>query len=209
MNPAKYIKSVKAAEVFAAVVVLAVIGLAVLGNIRNPLSKEGLLSLRANGALAYGNGYTDARSVGYAKRFFSNNPDVDTFVLQRMSGTQDADMNLRIARGIRARGLSTHLQSDSFIASGAVDLFLAGTQRTIDCGAKIGVHSWSTGLYDAQDAVYDDRKNRQERFLRDMGIDPSFYVFTRDAAPADGLHVLTDNEIRRFGLSTEPHDCPA
>ena len=33
-------------------------------------------------------------------------------------------MNMRIARRIRSRGLNTHLDSNSFIASGAVDLFL-------------------------------------------------------------------------------------
>jgi len=90
-----------------------------------------------------------------------------------------------------------------------VDLFLAGVARPADCGAKIGVHSWSSGgLYDAQDTYYDDRRGTQERFLRDMGLDPQFYVFTRDAAPAKGIHILTDDEMRRFSVTTEPHHCP-
>ncbi len=203
-------KSLKTTEIIAGLVVVVVLGLGALGNLKNPISKDGLLEFRVEGTRAYANGYTDGRSVSYAKGFFNDNPQVDTIVLQNMSGTQDADQNLRIAREIRKRGLNTHLESRSRIASGAVDLFIAGQQRTAECGAKIGVHSWSAGgIYDAQESYFDDRRGIQERFLRDMGIDPSFYVFTREAAPAKGIHILSDDEIRQFDLTTEPHKCRA
>jgi len=201
-------KTLKSTEIFAGLIVLIVIGFGVARNLANPQDTSGLLQLRADGNRAYANGYTDGRSVGYARKFFKTNPQVTTLVLQDMSGTHDADQNLRIARDIRRFGLKTHLESGSRIASGAVDLFLAGTTRSAECGAQIGVHSWSAGgFYDAQESYFDDRRGRQERFLRDMGIDPAFYVFTREAAPAKGLHILTPDEIRRFNVTTEPYNC--
>ena len=201
-------KSLKSTEIIAALIVIVVLGLGIVSNIKNPINKEGLLQFRVDGTRAYANGFTDARSVPYAKAFFKENPQIETIVLQRMSGTQDADQNLRIAREIRRLGFNTHLQKRSRIASGAVDLFIAGRQRTIDCGAKIGVHSWSAGgIYDAQEAYIDDRKGTQERFLSDMGIDPSFYVFTREAAPAKSLHIMSDDEIRLYELTPQTHEC--
>ena len=201
-------KSQKQLEIIVALIIIIVLGLGIVSNIKNPINKDGLLQFRVDGSRAYANGFTDGRSVGYAKAFFKDNPQVETIVLQNMSGTQNADQNLRIAREIRRLGLNTHLQKRSRIASGAVDLFIAGRQRTIDCGAKIGVHSWSGGgIEDAQKTLYDNRQKIQERYLSDMGIDPSFYVFTRNAAPAKSLHIMSNDEVRRYGLTTQPHEC--
>jgi len=102
----------------------------------------GLLKFRAVDNMAYGNGNTNGMSVAMVRDFLDENPQVDTLVMGKMPGTKDADMNTRIAREIRARGLKTHLPKNGFIASGAVDLFIAGTERTMECGGMIGVHSW-------------------------------------------------------------------
>jgi len=169
----------------------------------------GLLKFSVRGTTAYGNGSTNGSSVSQVGRFLDNNPAVDKLVFKWMSGTSDADRNLIIARKIRNRDLHTHLTSGSFIASGAVDLFLAGTTRTMECGARIGVHSWSSGdgIYHPAAIGHDPRQKTQEKFLKDMDIDPSFYVFTRDAALPDDLHILTNAEIEKFGLLTEPVKC--
>jgi hypothetical protein len=43
---------------------------------------------------------------------------------------------------------------------------------------------------------------RYVRFYVDMGFDPqtarAFYAFTNAAAPADGLHIMTPQEIAHF-----------
>ena len=169
----------------------------------------GLLKFSVRGTTAYGNGSTNGSSVSQVGRFLDNNPDVEKLVFRWMSGTSDADRNLLIARKIRKLDLHTHLNSNSFIASGAVDLFLAGTTRTMECGARIGVHSWSSGngkIYPAL-LTRDPQQKKHEKFLGDMGIDPAFYVFTREAALPDDLHILTSAEIEQFGLLTEPLDC--
>ena len=173
----------------------------------------GLLKLTVRGNIAYGNGYTDSRSLGQITKALDENPQIDTLVLAKMSGTRDADLNVRLARRIRKRGLNTHLTSNSYIASGAVDLFLAGVERTMECGAAIGVHSWSVGgvretvRISPNDIGWDDRQKYQEKFLIDMGIDPSFYAFTRSASEPESVHIMSPEEINRFGLLTQPVDC--
>jgi len=167
-----------------------------------------LLRFEIIGQKAYGFGHTDDRSVGQITEFLSDNPKFETLILKSMSGTIDADMNLRLARRIRKLGLHTHLDGNSYIASGAVDLFLAGVKRTMDCGARIGVHRWSYGKgTDPVKTGFDPRQRRHENFLKDMGIDPEFYVFTREAAPPTSVHILTPDEINRFGLLSTPTTC--
>jgi len=168
----------------------------------------GLLKFRAVGNMAYGNGNTNGMSVAMVRDFLDENPQVDTLVMGKMPGTKDADMNTRIAREIRARGLKTHLPKNGFIASGAVDLFIAGTERTMECGGMIGVHSWGitgdrTGTISPKTIGVDRRQKFHEKFLSDMGIDPAFYVFTREAAEPSQLHFMSPEEIERWGLLTE------
>ncbi len=171
---------------------------------------EGLLEFHADGNVAFGYGTTDQSSLGTTKRFLNQHPEVDTLVLHAMPGTVDSDINIRLARMIRKRGLKTHLLADSYIASGAVDLFIAGTERTMECGARIGVHAWRSGLgYNPRDVGWDENRRYHENFLRDMGINPAFYVFTREAAPPESIHILTMDEIKRFGILTSPLNCIA
>jgi len=168
----------------------------------------GLITFKVDGSTAYVNGGTNSGSLFTFRQFLNDNPQIDSLILQNMPGTQDATTNLKIARLIRDRGLSVHLERRSFIASGAVDWFLAGKGRTMECGARIGVHSWSVrgdnfGIYSPDNLGWDDYRKHHETFLSDMGIDPAFYVFTREAAPATSLHILTPEDIKRFNLLTE------
>ena len=190
------------------VLILLLIGAAVaIYQVTRP--SVGDLRFRVEGQTAYVNGGTNSKSFGTAKRFFDANPQVNHLVLQRMPGTVDADTNLRIAYMIRQRGLTTHIEKNSYIASGAVDLFLSGAQRTMECGALIGVHSWSyhgrhgIGVFSPKNIGYDDRKGVQKLFLRKMGIDPNFYEFTRDSADADDIYILLPKDVARFDLLTE------
>ena len=89
-------------------------------------------------------GTTDSKSHNLIKNFVRENPDVNTLILQAMPGTQDMDTNRRVVMDLRAAGLATHVPADGRIASGAVDWFIAGNPRTIECGAMIGVHSWGS-----------------------------------------------------------------
>jgi len=169
---------------------------------------DGSIRFTVDGNTAYGYGTTQSNSFGHVKSFLDENPQVEHLVLRRMPGTIDSFTNLRIARLIRERGLSTHLESRSVIASGAVDLFIAGAERSMECGALIGVHSWSVGKFiSPKDMGRDDSQVLHEKFLADMGVDPAFYVFTREAAEPEAMHYMTQSEIARFGLLTETPNC--
>ena len=169
----------------------------------------GLLKFRVQGTTAYGYGTTDSRSYGVIKRLVRDHPQVETLVFKNMPGTKDVDTNLKIARNIRKAGLNTHLEGNSFIASGAVDLFLSGKTRTMECGAMIGVHTihyYNEGALTKGKSFHpgnmgrDPFQKRNEAFLRDMGIDPAFYEFSRDKALPEDLYYLTPADINRFDL---------
>jgi hypothetical protein len=176
----------------------------------------GQLKFKVRDNIAYGYGTTNSRSGGVIKTLVRDHPQVDTLVFKSMPGTQDAFTNLRIARHIRAAGLKTHLESGSYIASGAVDLFLGGAERTMECGALIGVHTHyflaEGGLvrgksFHPGNTGYDSMKVHSEKFLKDMGIDPAFYLFAREAALPEELYYLTPEDIETYNILTEPLDC--
>ncbi len=200
----------KTQQIIAAIVIIVVLA---LGTHRAMQPNLGLLKFRAEGNVAYGHGSTDDRSVPMMRKFFKEHPEVDTLIFGKMSGTRDADMNLRIAYEIRRRGLKTVLTDRSYIASGAVDLFLAGVERTATCKSMIGVHSWSypsgrgAEMISPKDLGRDRRQKLHEKFLTDMGIDPAFYVFTREASEPEDVYILTPEDINRFGVTTEPLVC--
>lgn len=169
----------------------------------------GRLKFKVRDNVAYGYGFTDSNSASLIDKLLRDNPEVDTLVLKKMSGTQDADTNLKLARHIRDNRLKTHLDGNSYIASGAVDLFIAGVERTMECGALIGVHSWSISgsIIGPKDMGVDRRQRLHEDFLRDMGVDPKFYVFTREAAEPEDIHFMRPDEVKKYNLLTQPADC--
>ena len=112
----------KTQQIIAGVLLAIVAVVAIRGAMKPDL---GLLKFKVKDNLAYGYGYTDDRSVSVVRKLLKENPQVDTLVLKKMSGTRDGDMNIVLARDIRKRGLNTHLEKNSAIASGAVDLFLS------------------------------------------------------------------------------------
>ena len=164
------------------------------------------LSFEVQGQSAVVRGTTDSHSHNLLKDFMRKNPHVKTLVLQSMPGTQDMDTNRRVVLGIRSAGLATHVPADGYIASGAVDWFIAGKPRTVECGARIGVHSWGTKTGERGDkTLYDGQLRTQRYFLEKMDVDPDFYQFTRSAAGPNDIYWLTVDDMLRYGLiDTDP-----
>lgn len=132
------------------------------------------------------------------------NPRVQVIVPFDMPGSVDEMAVYRMGDAIRARGLDTHLTADSEIYSGAVNLFLAGNRRSMERGAIMGVHSWADGFGEGSSYPRDASEHRGNvAYTRDMLGSDAFYWFTLQAAPSDGIHVLTQAEIKGFGLVTE------
>lgn len=150
-------------------------------------------------------GLINSKTLDQFETVFAANPDITTVVEGEIDGSIDDDTMIALAYRVRALGLNTHLTADSKIYSGGVDLYLAGVQRTMERGAVIGVHSWSDGIWDAADYPRDAPEHEQNRlYIERMLGDDAFYWFTIYAAPADGIHEMTDQEIARFNLLTQP-----
>lgn len=150
-------------------------------------------------------GDLDATTGPRVRAAVAANPAIKEVVLGRIPGSVDLDRTLALGRWLRERGLDTYLKADSAIFSGGVDLFLAGEERRMEEGARIGVHAWSDGRGEATDYGLTDAAHRNSRsYAREMLGSDAFYWFAVKAAAADEIHVLTPEEIRRFGLLTEP-----
>jgi len=121
-------------------------------------------------------------------------------VMQNVPGSMDDDINLLASMEIRNRGINTHIPADGMVASGGTDMFLAGVKRTIETGAKIGVHSWSDG---SGKAALDYPKGNQVHdiyldYYNAIGISTEFYWYTLSAASADNIHWMTIEEIAKY-----------
>jgi len=149
-------------------------------------------------------GEINSKTPAQFEDMMAENPDIDRLVELNVPGSLDDEAMIALAYRVRELGLDTYLKSDSEIHSGGVDLFLAGVSRTIEDGAIIGVHSWSDGVKDAADYPRDAPEHEANRkYIEDMlGSDP-FYWFTIYAAPAGEIHLMTADEIAKYGLATQ------
>ena len=115
----------------------------------------------------------------------------------------------KAATKVRNNNIKTILTSESVVESGAVDLFISGSSRSIETGAKIGVQSWSYGGGTDGADLPEDHDDHQmyfdfytEMFDNDtLGI--AFYWFTLESASGDDIHYMTDEEIEHYELATE------
>ncbi|MGJ8628358.1 MAG: alpha/beta hydrolase [Sulfitobacter sp.] len=154
-------------------------------------------------------GIITSRTPARFEEIIAANPQITTIVETSVDGSVDDEAMIAMAYRVRELGLNTHLKADSEIYSGGVDLFLAGVNRTMQRGAVIGVHSWADGFRDGIEYPRDSPEHALNRdYIEDMLGDDAFYWFTLQAAPANGIHLMTDAEIRRFGLLTRPQITP-
>lgn len=183
-----------------------IIGVMTFRDVTKPVEHQ--LTFDVQGDVAYVYGTTDSQSHNLVKNLVRENPGVKTLILQAMPGTQDMDTNRRVVMDLRAAGLATHVPADGRIASGAVDWFIAGSPRTIECGAMIGVHSWGSKTGERGDKTFYDGQLRTQRyFLSRMSVDPDFYEFTRSAAGPDDIYWLTVEDMLHYRLITEDPGC--
>ncbi len=167
------------------------------------------LSLVADGSTARLYGSIKTSSLQTVETFLNRHPDIDTLVFVDMPGSSDDETNLQIAYLMRARGLKTELAANSVIESGAVDLFLAGVERTAECGAQAGVHSWwDTAGYGPREIAPDHPDHRLFLdYYDDMGVPEAFYWFTVEAAPPEDIYYLTPDEMAAYKVVTKPIKC--
>lgn len=87
-------------------------------------------------------GSTDSASPHHFEAMLRDFPAVSVLEMVEAPGTSNDIANLEVGRMIRAHNIATHVPNGGSVRSGAVELFLAGVDRTMEPGAQFAVHSW-------------------------------------------------------------------
>ena len=117
---------------------------------------------------------------------------------------QNDDAVFQAGRLLRQEGIRTRVPVDGEIYSGAVDFFIAGVSREYLDGGIVGVHSWSDGIVEGREVPRDNSLHEQYLdFYEDMQIHEEFYWYTLEAAPYDGIHEMTREELIQYKIIEE------
>lgn len=144
-----------------------------------------------------------SRTYNQFVKLHKKHPNIDTIVMLEIDGSSDDEVMIKLGYYLRKHKFKTHLEADSEVYSGGVDLFLAGVKRTMERGAIIGVHSWSDEVKDGADYPRSSPEHDMNRnYLKRMLGRDEFYWFTLEAAPADDIHIMSASEIKKYRLLT-------
>ncbi len=135
-------------------------------------------------------------------------PNIEQINMNNVPGSEDDEINLQVAKKVHDLGIDIHLMDNAEIASGGVDFFLAGEDRTMGSNTRFGVHSWADGRNEATDFPVGHAEHQPYidffmavGFTRQQAED--FYYFTINVASADDIHWMTDAEILKYGFITK------
>lgn len=171
------------------------------------ISREEMSTFRIDNEKAYMNGTISSDTVRQVKKLISDYPNVKTIIMENIDGSIDDESNLIASRLVREAKYDTIVPENGHIASGGTDFFCAGIKRTAFETSKIGVHSWAgDGVENAALLPKDDPSHKPYiDYYREMSMpDPEgFYFFTVNAAKADGMHYMSIDELKKYGLVTE------
>jgi hypothetical protein len=157
-------------------------------------------------------GATDAASPAAFAAMLAAHPGLEVIEFLDAPGTSNDLANLRLGRAIRAAGLATHVPRGGSARSGAVELFLAGTHRSMETGALFAVHSWRDEAgREPGDFAPDAPANRLYLdYYAEMGMSAddarAFYAMTNSVPHAQALW-LNSHEMARWiapGAAVEP-----
>ncbi|AOL92977.1 hypothetical protein [Porphyrobacter sp. LM 6] len=155
---------------------------------------------------------TDAASPGAFAAMLAAYPGLEVIEFADAPGTSNDLANLALGRAIRKAGLATHVPDGGSARSGAVELFLAGTRRTMDPGALFAVHSWRDEIgREPDDFAPDAPENRLYLdYYAEMGMSAeearAFYAMT-NSVPHAGALWLNGSDMARWiasGASARP-----
>jgi hypothetical protein len=146
---------------------------------------------------------TDAAAPQAFAAMLAAHPGVVVIEFVDAPGTNNDLANLQLGRAIRAAGLATHVPDGGSARSGAVELFLAGTRRTMAPQALFAVHSWRDELgREPGDFAQDAPENRLYLdYYAEMGMTAeearAFYTMT-NSVPHAGALWLEGAEMARW-----------
>jgi hypothetical protein len=137
-----------------------------------------------------------------------DHPYVTTVRIIDCDGSVDDETCFLLMKRLHDLGINTHIEDDGWVASGGVDFFLSGIQRTMGSNTKIGVHSWSDGSNEATDYPVGHENHlpyiaSYVSIGRSQGEADQLYYFIINAAPAADVHWMTDDEIVNHSILSE------
>lgn len=144
-------------------------------------------------------GPTDGASPQYFDMMLKDFPSIGVFEIQEGPGTSDDVANLTVGRKIREAGLTTHIGRGGSARSGAVELFLAGADHSIEDGAEFAVHSWRDNFgREPKDYAPDAPENRfYLDYYEEMGMSDkqarAFYDMTNSVPHVSALWLDSDD----------------
>lgn len=150
-------------------------------------------------SVAYMNGVITDGISAKVLQLVHEHPEVTTILMEIVPGSISDEENLRACHYVYDYGLTTKLNARSSVASGGTDFFLAGRKRIVEKGAILGVHAWGGSDVPAIEVPKDDPVHKKYIELYEKtGVPESFYWYTLEAAPAEGMHKMTDEEIKMY-----------
>jgi hypothetical protein len=162
-----------------------------------------------NDSTAEMGGVISGKTPAYFDQLIEVYPNLKTINMLVCEGSEDDEANLIVSKKMHNAGLSFHLFSNSLIASGAVDMYVAGKRRTREQGSQIGVHSWRDSdpsdpiatSYPVGHAVHLPYINYYVSVGFTQQEAEDFYYFTIHAAKAEDIHWMTEEEIILYKIT--------
>ena len=162
-----------------------------------------------NDSTAQMNGVITGKTPKSFNNLISKYPKIKFINMLDCPGSDDDEANLVVSKQMHDKGISFHLLKNSEIASGAVDMYVGGIKRTREAGSKIGVHSWGADRGDPIATSYPKGHAVHLPYINyyiSVGFSKvdaeAFYYFTINAATADNIHWMTDEEIKQYKIIT-------
>ncbi len=114
---------------------------------------------------------------------------------------------LAIGRAIRAADLPTVMEDGAVCLSACPYMLAGGSLRSVDRGARVGVHQHYFGenvILPAFVAVADIQRGLSEvvAYLDEMGVEPSMLQHGLETPP-DEIYILLPDELEAYRLATE------
>lgn len=160
---------------------------------------------RVEDTTLYMDGLINSKTHDQLKNVVAKNPQLDTIIMLDVPGSADDEVNLSMASWVRSKGFHTYLTSTSHVASGGTDFFLSGVERTVEEGARVGVHSWGyDGISEGSSLPKTDPAHEMNRKYTEymLGKD-DFYWYTLEAASAGDMHYMTIEEMKYYNVYTK------
>lgn len=136
-------------------------------------------------------------------------PELSDLRIERCPGSLDDQELVKAGLLFHENNFHIHVLPKAKVYSGGVDLFLAGSRRTLGKDAKLGVHAWTdddTGLSATDSSIEDHQHQMYIDYYADLGWSEAdarkLYEFIINAAEPHKTYYLTEADLAAFNIVT-------